>query len=272
MTTRDRMILMVVVGAGLLAGFWFAVLGPKRAEATRLSEQLAAQQQRLDKARTGAADVQRAKDGYIADYAAVVNLGKAVPVNANVASLLFQLDSESRGAKVDFNSISAGTGAGKGTAGAAAASGAASPAAGALPGGVTPAPFNFTFTGSYFDLQKLLDRINGFVAVSNGGVQVSGRLLTINDIALSSSSNDFSKIQANISASAYQAPAAQAAGTTAAGAASAGTTAGGTATPAASTATASSTPASGTATASTGTTTSGSGSPTPSATAMGTIR
>jgi hypothetical protein len=222
MTSRDRIVILVVLGAALLGGFWFAVLGPKRAEAGSLSAQLAAEQQRLDKAQTSATGAQRAKDQYVADYAAVANLGKAVPVEANVPSLLYQLDAESKGAKVDFDSISVGGGAAS-----AAPAAAASPATGAsaLPGGVTSAPFNFAFTGSFFELQDLLDRINRFVTVRNGAVQVSGRLLTVDDITLSTKA--FPKITATVSATAYQAPKAEvgATGTTAPAAPSAGGTA-----------------------------------------------
>ena len=221
MTSRDRIVILVVLGVALLGGFWFAVLGPKRAEAGRLSAQLATEQQRLDKAQSSAAGVQRAKDQYVADYAAVANLGKAVPVDPNVPSLLYQLDAESKNAKVAFESISVG-GGGTGATPAAAASPATG--ASALPGGVTSAPFNFTFTGSFFDLQDLLDRINRFVTAHNGAVQVSGRLLTIDDISLEMS--EFPNIKATVRAVAYQAPkAAVAAGTAAPATPGAGATA-----------------------------------------------
>jgi Tfp pilus assembly protein PilO len=222
MMSRDRIVILVVIGVALLGGFWFAVLGPKRAEAGRLSAQLATEQQRLDKAQSSAAGVQRAKDQYAADYAAVANLGKAVPVDPNVPSLLYQLDAESKNAKVAFDSISVG-GGGTGATPAAAASPATG--ASALPGGVTSAPFNFTFTGSFFDLQDLLDRINRFVTARNGAVQVSGRLLTIDDISLEMS--EFPSINATVRAVAYQAPkaAVAAAGTAAPATPGAGATA-----------------------------------------------
>jgi hypothetical protein len=223
MTIRDRMIIVAVLGVGLLAGFWIGILGPKRAEVRRLSTELTAQKQRLDAAQASASDVQRAKDGYEADYAAVANLGKAVPVDAGVPSLLYQLDDETRGAKVSFDSITVGGGADKGAAPAAAAAAPTATGAGALPGGVTTAPFNFTFTGSFFDLQDLLDRINRFVTVRNDAVQVSGRLLTIKDIALAA--GEFPKVTATVSANAFQAPAAQAVTSGAAGTAASGTSA-----------------------------------------------
>jgi Tfp pilus assembly protein PilO len=277
MTSRDRILLMVVVGVAVLGCFWFAVLGPKRAEAGRLSAELTKQQERLDTAQASAAGAQRAKDQYVADYAAVARLGKAVPVNANVASLVYQLDSESRGAKIGFDAISVG--GGSNGAAAAAAPATAAGTAPALPGGVTSAPFSLTFTGSFFDMESLLARVHSFVTVSNGNVQVSGRLLTINDIQLSAGAQDFSRIQATVSATAFQAaaaaavPAVAAAGTTAtatpASATSTPKAAGTTASSSGSSSASSGSSSSGTATTAT-TTTANTGTPPPAGNATGT--
>jgi hypothetical protein len=229
---RDhRIVLVVLVVAALLAGFWFAILGPKRAEAERLGAQLDSEQQRLRTAQANASQARTARDRYYADYAAIARLGKAVPGEDDVPSLVYQIESAARDARVDFRSItSAGAGsapattpspsAGTGTAGESKSGGSAgspSPpatapgaqgAAGSSTGGLTTLPFSFTFSGSFFDLHRLLGRIDRFVATRGGDVHVRGRLLSIDSIALKPGSDGLSKIQADISATAFTAPAA----------------------------------------------------------------
>jgi hypothetical protein len=219
-TSRDRIILLVLAVGGILAGFWFGLLAPKREEAKTLSAQLASEQQRLDRAEASSADAQRARDSYVADYAAFARLGKAVPTEDAVPSLVYQLESVSRGARIDFQSITSGGGDASSATSTPSSTSSTTPstptpatgaAAGGATAGVAPMPFSFTFTGSFFDMEHLLDRVHRFVTARNGKVKVHGRLLSINDIALTAAPTGFPKVQATISASAYQAPAAQAA-------------------------------------------------------------
>ncbi|MGZ4279284.1 MAG: hypothetical protein ACXVFK_17990 [Solirubrobacteraceae bacterium] len=129
MTSRDRIVVIVVAAAALLAGFWFVVLSPKRAEVKAVDAQIASAQQRLDAARASVSQAQQAKRDYDTDYAAVARLGKAVPVDDNIPSLVYQLQSVSRNAKVDFRSFKLdGTGTPAPTTPAAATASAASSA------------------------------------------------------------------------------------------------------------------------------------------------
>ena len=46
-------------------------------------------------------------------------------------------------------------------------------------------PFTFVFNGSFFDLEHLFHQLNSFTErTSSGGLQVSGRLLTIQSVKL----------------------------------------------------------------------------------------
>jgi hypothetical protein len=105
MTSRDRIAALVVGGVVLLAAFWFMALSPKRKDAQSLSDKLAVAGQRLDAARQATAAATSARDRYDADYAAVAKLGKAVPADDDVASLVYQLDHTSLGTHIDFRSI-----------------------------------------------------------------------------------------------------------------------------------------------------------------------
>ncbi len=132
MTGRDRIVVLIVAAVALLAGFWFVVLSPKRAEVKSVDAQIATATQRLDAARASVMQAQAAKRDYDSDYAAVARLGKAVPVDDNVPSLVYQLQSVSHNAKVDFRSFKlngTGTGAAAAPAAPAAAAAATTPPA-----------------------------------------------------------------------------------------------------------------------------------------------
>lgn len=245
MTQRDRTVVMVLATVALLAGFWFVALKPKRDDIKQLDGQIATAQQRLDAAKATAASAEQAKDQYATDYATVARLGKAVPVDDDTASLVYQLEHAADRSDVDFRSIqlaaggatapaptnstpsaqAAATGAAEKEAGAAGGSSGSAPAttapaaatqtaAAALPPGATvgPAgfptmPFDFTFTGRFFRLEDFLSELDKFTQTTKDGrITVRGRLLTVDGIAMSTNENDFPKMTAQIRATAYLLP------------------------------------------------------------------
>lgn len=127
MTARDRIVVMVVVAAAALGGYFMLVLKPKRDEATKLSNQVASAQQRLDAAQADLSSGRAARTTYSANYATVARLGKAVPTDDDIPSLVYQLDSTAQATGVDFRSVKLTSGAG----GAAQASQTAAAAAAA---------------------------------------------------------------------------------------------------------------------------------------------
>jgi hypothetical protein len=234
-TSRDRIVVIVVLAAAALGGFWFALLSPKRADAAKLDKDIAAQQQLLDQAKASMATAQAAKQRYAADYAAVANLGKAVPVDDNVPSLVYQLGTAAQGAHIDFQSIkltasgAAQTAPSKAAAAVAGASAAPTdggptptPAASApatqstaatLPPGTTvgPAglptmPFTFVFEGSFFSMEKFLRNVDDFINVKGDSVLAHGRLLTIDGLALQPGETGFPSVKASLTATAYLLP------------------------------------------------------------------
>jgi hypothetical protein len=217
--SRDRIVISVLAAAALVGGFWFAMLGPKREAVRRLDSEIATQRQRLERAQATAAQARAARARYDADYSAVVMLGKAVPEQDGLPSLLYQIDSSARDAKIDFSSITSNSGASQagGTASAAApATGGSTPAAGApASAGATTAvaptalPLSFVFSGSFFDMEHMLDRVHRFVRPGGADLAIRGRLLSVDDIALAPASDGFPNVQATISASAYTMPAAR---------------------------------------------------------------
>jgi Tfp pilus assembly protein PilO len=234
MTARDRTIVLVLAAVALVAGFWFLGLKPKRAEIQAADAQIATQRERLHSAQTTLIQGRKAKAGYAADYATVAKLGTAVPADDDLPSLVFQLDSVSHGAKVDLRGLTRGSQSGASSSATSSAStpATAQSAASALPPGATVGtaglatlPFNLDFSGSFFDLQRFLADVQGWVRSGNGSLAIRGRLLTIDGVSLQPGSKGLSDITAKVAATAYLSP--KAAGNVApasAGTSSSGTT------------------------------------------------
>jgi hypothetical protein len=198
MKPRDRLVLAIVGLAGITAAFWFLALAPERRHARALALQVAQAQVRRDAAAAKAAAAERAKARYATDYATVARLGKALPPRADVPSLVFQLESAARAAKVDLRRIvvedAPPEAPGTSTARSAARS------------GISPAPFSFDLEGSFFGLQRTLHAIGGFSRVEGSTVSIGGRLLTLDRVSLSAGRGGLPRVRARISATAYVAP------------------------------------------------------------------
>jgi Tfp pilus assembly protein PilO len=253
MTARDRLVAIVVVALAVLAAFWFLLVAPKRAQVSTLQGQITTQQQALATAQSTVNTNTAARIAYNHDYATIVRLGKAVPTDPEVASLLVQLQAAALHSKVDFRSLDSG-GATNGTQTPPAATTATTgtTATDATPVVAAPAitnvPFTLGFQGSYFGLARFLQTVQNFTSIDKKkNIEVNGRLLTISTITLGASPKGFPQIKATISATAYQLPAAATATTTA----TTTTTPASTTTPAASTS--GSTPATATPAATAGT-------------------
>ncbi len=214
LSPRDRKLLLVLAPIALLAAFWFAVLGPKRAEAARVKEEVASQTAARDAAVARVGQLARAKRDYASDYEILVRLGKAVPSTVDMPSLLLQLDEAARGTGIDFRRITPGPRSAAPPAGAAAGQGAATsatppagaPAPGAAPtdtrtsrqpGATPPAtaapgaaaldtvPLDLELQGRFFDLADFFHRQKRFVALRGGRILVDGRLMSVEGFSLS---------------------------------------------------------------------------------------
>jgi Tfp pilus assembly protein PilO len=172
MTTRDRLFGLGLAAAAILAAMWFLLVSPERAKISGLNAEVASAQQALSAAQSKLSAARTSQASYQTDYASIVKLGEAVPPTPQVPSLVYELDQLSNSKDVDFASISASGGSASATAAT----------------GFTALPFTFTFNGSFFDLYNLLNKLNGLaVQTSNGGVQITGRLLTIQSADLTAS-------------------------------------------------------------------------------------
>ena len=228
MTARDRSVLIVVAMLGVLGAFWFLAISPKRKEASDVAAEVAAAQTRFDAAQASAASADAARKQYSTDYATVARLGKAVPVDDDMPSLVYQLSHTAKVNHVDFRSIKltstgGGTAAPTGAAAAVASANGNTSATGSTPAAtVTPAlppgatvgtagfptmPFSFNFTGSFRNMQRFLKAIDGFTAVKGKSINVKGRLLTVDGVGLKAGVKGFPDVDATVAVTAYLLPA-----------------------------------------------------------------
>ena len=209
MTQQSRILLTVVAAVAAAAAFFFLVLSPKREQIATLDGQIATAKTELASNQQLVADYQQAKAGYRTAYASVVRLGKAVPVDDDIRSLVVQLDGAAKASKVNFQSINVeGDGAAASAPAAPAAAGAAGAPAATLPAGATVGaagfpvmPFTFTFDGSFFRLSDFFKRLESFVSVRNQNVSVTGRLLTLDSLTLQPTT--YPNITAQVGASSF---------------------------------------------------------------------
>jgi hypothetical protein len=226
MTTRDRLVVTVIAALAVLAAAYMLVVSPERKQAAKLQAQVSAASSQLAGAESEAANARQAQARYAAAYASVVALGKAVPPAEEVPSLIYQLAQASNQKNVDFASIQTGGGAGAGAgagigSGAGAGAGAHPAGAGAAAsassaGGLNQMPFTFVFNGTFPELSKLFQQLNGFtVRTASGQLQISGRLLTIQGVklapatAVGSAKTANGQLTGTITATAYVVPASQ---------------------------------------------------------------
>ncbi len=101
MTTRDKILLALIVILGAIAAYWFFAIKPMRAEISKQSDNIEKKQEELKTAEQQVSMYRTAQVTYESDYSTVVNLGVAIPEDDAIPSLLVQLDSLA-GNGVDF--------------------------------------------------------------------------------------------------------------------------------------------------------------------------
>jgi Tfp pilus assembly protein PilO len=189
------------------AAYWFLLLAPKREEAANLATQITEAETQFQAAEATAASYEAARVSYKENYTRVARLGKAVPADDDVRSLLVQLDTTSTKSKVEFQTLDAG---GQAAAGDEPASGEAAPPPGAVPfgsAGMSAMPFSFTLNGSYANLSKLFSDVEKFVTVRNQKIDVRGRLMRIESVSLAPGAAGFPHLRAQVNATTYLMPA-----------------------------------------------------------------
>lgn len=226
--SSSRTLIGAMVAIAVLAAlFWMLLLSPKREEASKLGNEVAALESSLS---THEAEVQQAlaaRKDFPRSYEQLVVLGKAVPADDDTASLLVQLNRIAASTDVKFLNFTPSSGGGEAAPAPAPAptaeeatgttGGSASPtevAASTLPLGATigPAglavmPYELTFDGEFFEIADFIKELDALVKTENEKVAVNGRLFTINGFSLEPASNKpFPALTASFSVTTYLTP------------------------------------------------------------------
>lgn len=227
MTTTSRVIVAVLLIAGLAVAFWMLALGPKRDEAAKLGDQVAELESSLAEHRAQAAQAVAARRRFPVDYQQLVVLGKAVPGDDDTASLLVQLNRISRRAGVRFQDLELSSVEGAEAAPAQSAPAGAGPAATAArpvpptevaastlplgaaigPAGLAVMPYSLVFDGSFFRIADFVKGLDALVETENSKVTVNGRLITIDGFSLhADSGRPFPALTGNFLVTTYIVP------------------------------------------------------------------
>jgi hypothetical protein len=209
MTTRDRLGLIAITTLALLAAGWMLVVSPARKEAASLAAQVSTAKAQLASAQGSVTSATQARARYASAYASVVRLGKAVPPDEEVPSLMYQIAQASGQKHVEFQSIVSGSTTGD------SSSPTSAPVA-ATPAGFTQMPFTFVFSGSFADLYHLFKSLDAStMRTTSGDLHVSGRLLTLQAVKLEHNTSEGEghagegNLTGTITATAYVLPADQ---------------------------------------------------------------
>jgi hypothetical protein len=207
---RNSMLIAAVALVAAVGAYWMFILSPQREQATALDAQITKQQTALATSEADVAEYEAAQGNYRANYSMIARLGKAVPADDDVRSLLVQVNAAARRAGVDFRTIDVSAQGAPSTGPDAAAKSTTVPPPGASTvgsAGFSTMPFTFGFKGSFFQLGKFFKRLDKFVAVRNGGLDVTGRLLLLNSITITpDEERGFPNLTADVTANSYLLP------------------------------------------------------------------
>jgi Tfp pilus assembly protein PilO len=160
---------------------WFLVVSPKRSDAAEARDELAAAEDRLAEARAAA----RRSVEHGVRVSDVLRLAKAMPSSEDQAGLVLELTRSADRSGVELRSITP----------ASATLGA---------GGATMIPITVSVDGRFREITRFLSRVRALVAVRSGEVRAKGRLLNVQSVELTESTDSgFPELEGTIVLHAY---------------------------------------------------------------------
>ena len=165
----------------LLAGGWFLLISPKRADAVDLAKQADATQAQIDTNRQLALQQRHpAEQLRVAD---LFKLTKAMPNEEDMSGVILQLSRAADASGIRFTSIT--------------------------PSDVTPATgftkrrISITFIGNFYGLSDFLFRLRNLVDVEHGQLNATGRLFAIDTLSFEEAQGGFPQISATLTVDAF---------------------------------------------------------------------
>ncbi|HST69399.1 MAG TPA: hypothetical protein VLI94_07050 [Solirubrobacterales bacterium] len=213
-SASTQLIVAMLAIAALAIAFWVLLLSPKREEAKVLGTKIDAAETSLAQHQSEVAEGERAREEFPVAYQRLVVLGKAVPANDDVASLLVQVNRLSRGAGSSFRELILNS---SGESAEAVPSAPASPTeaeASLLPlgaeigsAGLGVMAYQIKLKGSFFEIADFLKGLDALVKTGKAEVVVDGRLFTINGFTLEGDKDlGFPALEGTLSLTSYLTP------------------------------------------------------------------
>ena len=162
---REVYIITAVVAVVLIVAWYFLLLSPTRTKLSDLDGQVQAQQAALATAKQEVVRLESYKKTAPQSRAEIVRLGKMLPESEGIPSLIIELTGTADVSGVDLNSITRG---------------ATQPG---TPFGLQSVTLQVT--GSFFDVEDFLYRLESYVAFRNASFRVTGRLLEVKTLTIS---------------------------------------------------------------------------------------
>jgi hypothetical protein len=212
-TTRDRIVILVVLALAAVGACWMFVVSPKRSEASSLNTQVASEQSQLTAAQGQVAAGMNARREFAGQYAELAKLGEAVPPDDDIPSLIYQVQSAAAASHVSFRGLQLSSAGASSTSSSSSTSPNGQSTTQPLPpgaavgaAGLPTEQFTITLAGNYFHLSTFFNKLEGFVFPENGTLMIRGRLMSINAISLVPGPAGFPQITASVSATTYIVP------------------------------------------------------------------
>jgi len=178
MSTTGQVALIAAVLLLVAVVGYFALISPKRSTAATLKKQTAAVQAQIAKNRSSA--FTQALPAVRS--ANVFSLTQAMPNKLDTPDVILTLNSLASASGISFDSIAQG--------------GASSTSAVGTTDPFAVEPIQVQFSGSYYNLLALLQRMRNLVRVENGKLFTAGRLFDVTNVTLTQGRNMWPQVQA----------------------------------------------------------------------------
>jgi hypothetical protein len=176
-------LLFVVVALGILvyaAAGYFLLVSPKKGDAARLDDEIAATNVELMTAR---AALEQQDDTQPIAVADIFRLAKAMPAQPDMPGILLELSRIAEETGIRFKSITPQT---------------ATPA-----GEYQTVPISVAFDGSFYALSDFLFRLRTLVSVRRGELHATGRLFSVQSVDFAEAETGFPTLTAALTLQAY---------------------------------------------------------------------
>ena len=173
LATIGGAVLVLVVG-------YFALIGPRRSESSKLASQIDAVRAQIVTARAAL----RPTTLEAIKAADLFPLARAMPITSDMPDVLLQLSQIAADTGITFKSIT--------------------PGAPVSLGLYTQLPIQLDFQGRFYDLSDFLYRLRNLVDVHDGVLSAGGRLFSVNGIAFGPGEANFPQVDATLTVEAYQ--------------------------------------------------------------------